>query len=172
MTLLPDLLHEYHRHKGLAEKAIAGLSDEQFFLRPDEQVNPVALIVKHLAGNLASRWRDFLTTDGDKPDRDRDSEFLLTDDDTREHLMARWEAGWQILFDTLEGMTENDLDRTVTIRGEPHTVCQALLRGLTHTAYHAGQILYLTRMLHPNSPWLTIAPGQSRGHPGEYLKKK
>jgi uncharacterized damage-inducible protein DinB len=167
---LADLRHEFRRHKGLAERAMAQLDDQDFFRRPGEQVNPVALIVKHLAGNMASRWTDLLTTDGEKPSRDRDGEFLLTDEDTRENLMAAWERGWGLLFDTLTGLTDADLPATVTIRGEAHSVRQALLRGMSHVAYHTGQVLYLVRLFRPNSAWLTIAPGQSRGVPGGYRR--
>src|SRR5215469_13292372 len=147
------------------------LDDEQFFRRPGEAVNPIALIVKHLAGNLTSRWSDFLTTDGDKPSRDRDGEFLLTEQDTRASLLVAWERGWQTLFDTLAGLQASDLEKTVTIRGEAHTVIQALLRGATHAAYHTGQILYVVRLLRPDAAWLTIPPGQSRSHQrGAYRK--
>src|SRR3954451_9829070 len=163
-----DLRHELRRHKGLAERAMAGLDEGDFFRRPGEQVNPVALIVKHLAGNMASRWTDFLTTDGEKPTRDRDGEFLLTDEDTRENLMAAWERGWGVLFDTLAGLTDADLPATVTIRGEAHSARQALLRGMSHVAYHTGQVLYLARLLRPDGAWLTVPPGQSRGVPGGY----
>lgn len=162
--LLADLTHEFRRHKDLADRAMAQLDDEQFFRRPGEAVNPVALIVKHLAGNLASRWSDFLTTDGNKPSRDRDREFLLTEQDTRANLLSAWERGWQTLYDTLAGLQMSDLEKTVTIRGEAHTVVQALLRGVTHAAYHTGQILYVARLLRPDAVWLTIAPGQSRSH--------
>jgi len=167
---LADLRHEFQRHKGLAERAMAQLDDQAFFHRPGEQVNPVALIVKHLAGNMASRWTDFLTTDGEKLTRDRDGEFLLTDEDTRENLMAAWERGWGLLFETLAGLTDTTLPATVTIRGEPHSARQALLRGMSHVAYHTGQVLYLVRLLRPDSTWLTIPPGQSRGVPGGYRR--
>ena len=132
---LQDLHHEFRRHKGLADRALAELDDAQFFHRPGPLVNPVALIVKHLGGNLVSRWSDFLTTDGEKPSRDRDGEFLLTEADTRVSLMACWERGWSVLFDTLAGLRDSDLERTVAIRGEPHTARQALLRGMSHVAY-------------------------------------
>jgi uncharacterized damage-inducible protein DinB len=168
--LIADLTHEFHRHKELADRAMADLPDEAFFHRPADQVNPVGLIVKHLAGNLSSRWSDFLTTDGDKPTRDRDSEFYLTPADTRQSLMARWEAGWATLFATLGQLTDADLGKSITIRGEPHKVQQALLRGATHAAYHIGQILYLARLLNPGGSWLTIPPGQSQKVGGAYLK--
>jgi uncharacterized damage-inducible protein DinB len=167
-AFLADLQHEFVRHKGLADRALAQLDDEEFFRRPGTVVNPVALIVKHLAGNMVSRWTDFLTTDGEKTSRDRDGEFLLAEQDTRPNLLAAWERGWEVLFATLAGLSDADLDRSVTIRGESQTVRQALLRGMSHVAYHTGQVLYLVRLWRPESPWLTIAPGQSRGFPGSY----
>ena len=170
-NLLLDLTHEFQRHKYLADVAMANLSDADFFRRPAEQVNPIALIVKHLAGSLVSRWSDFLTTDGDKPWRDRDAEFVIEAADTRSKLMTTWEAGWSALFKTLAELTVSDLAKTVTIRGEPHTVQQALLRGLNHAAYHIGQILYVARWLNPDGRWLTIAPGESRKHEPAYLKQ-
>jgi len=113
-----------------------------------------------------------LTSDGDKPARDRDSEFVLRAADTRANLMDAWDAAWQIVETTLASLSEADLARSVTIRGEPHTVLQALLRGVSHTAYHAGQVLYVARLEEPGAPWLTIAPGQSRQHgAGRYLEK-
>lgn len=168
--MLDDVTYEFQRHRRLAESAIAQLDDSQFFQRPNPVVNSVALIMKHVAGNLNSRWTDFLSSDGDKPSRDRDSEFVLTDEDTRQHLTALWQQGWSALLRTLGKLTESDLDRMVTIRGERHSVRQAVLRGLTHTVYHIGQILYLVRLLSPDGRWLTIAPGASRAHTENYLQ--
>ena len=168
--LLTDMRHEFRRRKDLADRAMVQLSDQEFFRRPAGHVNPVALIVKHVAGNLVSRWTDFLTTDGEKATRDRDGEFLLTERDTRADLLAAWERGWKTLFDTLDGMTDADLGKKVTIRGEVHTVRQALLRGVLHVAYHTGQVLFLVRLLRRESTWLTIAPGQSRDQPGIYRR--
>ena len=170
-SLLDDVLLELRRHKALADKALAGLGDEAFFRRPAKHVNPIALIVKHLAGNLVSRWTDFLTTDGDKRTRDRDSEFVLTAADTRANLMAAWDRGWQAILDTVQGLTPADLAREITIRGEKHTARQALLRGLNHAVYHIGQILYLARLFAPDNPWLTIAPGQSKQPQAGYLQQ-
>jgi hypothetical protein len=167
-SLLEDVTHEFRRHKAMADKALSGLDDDAFFKRPGKAVNPVALIVKHLAGNLASRWKDFLTTDGEKPTRNRDAEFLLSDQDTRAHLMAGWEKGWWILLETMSQLTAADLEKTIAIRGESLTVTQALVRGSCHAAYHVGQILYVARMLNPGGEWLTIAPGKSKGVPGAY----
>jgi uncharacterized damage-inducible protein DinB len=168
--ILADLRHEFERHKRLADRAIAQLDDREFFDRPGPLVNPVALIVKHLAGNLSSRWTDFLTTDGEKATRDRDREFVLGEQDTRANLCAAWEQGWRTLFETLASLQETDLTKSVSIRGESHTAQQALLRGMTHVAYHTGQMLYLVRLLRPESPWLSIPPGQSSRVGGNYRK--
>ena len=171
-NFIADAAHEFRRHKHLVDRGSNSLSDEQFFRRPGPQVNSIALIVKHLAGNLLSRWTEFLTSDGEKPTRNRDSEFALTPDDTRESLLAAWELGWSALFSTLAALTDADLDRTVTIRGEPHRVQQALLRGLDHIAYHTGQILYVARLVSPGGEWLTIAPGKSAEHLPGYLQQR
>lgn len=169
-TLLVDVEREFQRHKDLADRTMARIADDLFFQSLGQRANAVAHIVKHLAGNLISRWTDFLTTDGDKPGRNRDGEFVLAAEDTRSVLMDRWELGWRTLFRALASLSDADLSRTVTIRGEPHTVHQALLRGMTHAAYHVGQILYIVRCLAPDSPWLTIAPGESGSHQPEYLR--
>jgi hypothetical protein len=167
---LADIRHEFARHKKLAEGALAEIDDEVFFRRPGELVNPVAIIVKHVGGNLLSRWTDLLTSDGEKPSRNRDSEFVIGADDTRGALMQRWETGWSTVLATIDSLTEGDLDKGVTIRGEPHTVRQAMVRSLTHTAYHVGQITYLSRLWNPAGKWLTIAPGQSDAHKPGYRK--
>jgi uncharacterized damage-inducible protein DinB len=167
-NLIADCQLEFRRYRQLADRALAETSDGAFFHKPGEAVNPIALIVKHLAGNLKSRWSDFLTTDGDKPSRNRDDEFALKPDDTQAALLDRWSAGWQILEQTLQSLTPEDLAKTVTIRGEPHTVQQALVRSMNHTSYHVGQILYLVRLAKPNAAWQTIAPGQSKSHRPSY----
>lgn len=172
MSAIKAFAHEFDRNRRLIEKAIAELDDETFFQPPGENVNSIALIVKHLAGNLRSRWSELLTSDGDKPWRDRDREFVLADDDSRASLMAAWDEAWGTVETTLAGLADADLERQITIRGEPHTVLQALIRGTSHAAYHAGQVLYIARMLNPGGTWLTIAPGKSREHgPGRYLKR-
>ncbi|HLN29639.1 MAG TPA: DUF1572 family protein [Gemmataceae bacterium] len=172
---LDDVVFSFRKQKELAEKAFHQIdSDEDFFRKPAEHSNSIALIIKHLAGNLASRWTDFLTTDGEKLTRDRDSEFVIGPEDSRANLLAAWEAGWAALFRTLQGLNEGDLNRSVTIRGEPHSVLQAINRALTHASYHAGQITYLSRMLKTEGwNWITIPPGQSgkfKAARGEYLK--
>jgi uncharacterized damage-inducible protein DinB len=160
---------EFQRTKAQAERAWTALDDEAFFHRPSAECNPVALIVKHMGGNLKSRWTDFLSSDGEKASRDRDGEFLLEQADTRESIQGAWNQGWETLFATLETLSDADLSRTVTIRGEALEVHQALLRSLAHAAYHNGQILYLARLIRPERSWLTIAPGESRQHRGAYL---
>lgn len=170
MQAVAAFAHEFDRYRQFIERAIDGLSDEAFFRQPESQVNSIALIVKHLAGNLTSRWTDFLTSDGEKPSRDRDLEFVIVPGDSRASLMGQWRSAWDIVRLALGPLRDDDLDRTVTIRGEPHSVLQALLRSVNHLAYHAGQIAYLARLFRPDAPWITIAPGTSRQHRvGSYL---
>jgi Protein of unknown function (DUF1572) len=170
--MLDDIKTEFGRYQKMAETTLPELDDAAFFERPGEAVNPIALIVKHVGGNLRSRWTDFLTTDGEKPDRNRDGEFLIHDGDTRDRLMEIWHAGWNALWSTLNGLSDADFDRITTIRGEKLTVRQAALRSATHTAYHVGQILYVARLLRPDREWLTIAPGKSQSWKGQYLPPK
>jgi hypothetical protein len=171
---LEDIQFSFRKQKELAEKAFQQVADQAFFHKPGEHSNSIALILKHVAGNLASRWTDFLTSDGDKPWRDRDAEFLLGPDDTRPALLAAWERGWATLFETLGNLQEADLLKKVTIRREEHTAFQAIHRSLTHTAYHVGQIVYLSRLLTKEGwQWITIPPGQSgqaKDRGGRYLK--
>src|SRR5258707_14240678 len=131
-----DYLDEVRRsflgYKRLADGGLIQFSDPDFFKAPDTESNCVAQIVKHLAGNLRSRWLDFLTTDGEKPDRNRDQEFVLTEADTRPDPMRRWEESFKIVFDTIAALTPEDFSVTVYIRGEPHTVLQAMNRSLMH----------------------------------------
>src|SRR5262245_26995625 len=129
---LDETFRAFRGYKRMADGALAQLNDQDFFYVPDPESNSVALVVKHIAGNLRSRWTDFLTTDGEKPDRDRDQEFLLTGADTRQGLMQRWEQSWETTFRSLKSLTPEDVARTVTIRGEPHTVLQAVNRSLAH----------------------------------------
>src|SRR5271169_3605487 len=125
-------------HKRLADGAIAQLSDEQFFAVLDPESNSVATIVKHLAGNMRSRFTDFLTSDGEKPDRNRDREFVMHADAKREEVLKSWEQTWQLVFETINSLHADDLEGTVTIRGEPHSVLQAINRQVMHYAYHVG----------------------------------
>ena len=155
-----DALSSFRNYKKMAERAIEQVSDEEFFALIDSEANSIALIVKHIAGNLHSRWTDFLTTDGEKEFRKRDTEFELIDD-TRESLMQFWESGWQVLFDSIEPLTVEDFSRTVTIRGEPHTVVEAVNRQLTHYAYHVGQIVLLAKHF-KSANWKTLSVPKNR----------
>ena len=142
---LDEIFRSLRGHKRLADQAIAQLSDEQFFAEPSSDSNSVAIMVKHMAGNLRSRFTDFLTADGEKPDRDRDQEFIMHDGDTREEMLRAWERHWQLLFDSVQSLQPDDLDRTVTIRDQPHSVLRALQRAAAHLAYHTGQIVFLAK---------------------------
>ncbi len=148
--------------KRLAEGAMAQLSDDQFFAMPSEESNSVAIIVKHMTGNMRSRFTDFLTSDGEKPDRNRDQEFITRDAETRADLMRSWEVGWKLVLDTAKSLRPDDLTRTVTIRAEPHSVLQAINRQVTHYAYHAGQIAFLAKHW-KGADWqtLSVPKGQS-----------
>ena len=141
---LADSIDLFRYYKSLAERGMEQCPEEGLFAALDAESNSIAIIVKHMAGNMRSRWTDFLTSDGEKPDRNRDSEFEDAPK-TRAELMALWERGWKILFDALEGMSETDLTRTITIRTEPHSVTQAINRQIAHYSYHIGQIVFLSR---------------------------
>ena len=155
-----DAAQSFRNYKKLAERAIEQLSDDEFFAQIDAESNSVAVIVKHIAGNLHSRWRDFLTSDGEKPDRHRDAEFEMISD-TRESLMNLWQSGWQTLFSNIEPLTEEDFARTVFIRGEPHTVVEAINRQLTHYSYHIGQVVFLAKHLR-SSEWKNLSVPRNR----------
>ena len=139
------------------------MEDEAFFTPLDPEGNSVALIVKHLAGNMRSRWRDFLTTDGEKPDRERDREFVAEPGDTRDGLRAAWNEGWELALGAVGALGPDDLERIVRIRGEPHTALEAINRQLTHYAYHVGQIVLLAKhFAGPAWSSLSIPKGASR----------
>ena len=159
-----DTLEAFRNYKKLAERAIEQVSDEEFFAAIDAEANSIAVIVKHIGGNLRSRWTDFLTTDGEKADRFRDSEFVA-ESDTRETLDALWETGWNALFGTLESLEIADLGCTVKIRGEDFSVVKAINRSITHTAYHVGQITFLAKHFRA-SDWKTLSV--PRGQSGEF----
>jgi hypothetical protein len=153
---LEDNLVQLRKLKTQADKAMAQIDESQFFAMLDPDANSIALIVKHMAGNMRSRWTDFLTTDGEKPDRARDSEFELGASDTRDAILARWEEGWALLFAAISSLQPGDLERTVTIRDEPHTVVQAIHRQVSHYASHVGQIVLLAK--HFAGPgWKTLS---------------
>jgi hypothetical protein len=142
--------------KRLADAAMAQLKDEELFVGLDPESNSVALMVKHLAGNMRSRFTEFLTTDGEKPNRFRDQEFELSPSTTWADVMGWWEAGWAQVFHTLDSLNPEDVMRTVTIRGEPHTVLQAINRQIAHYASHTGQIIFLAKHLR-SSEWKTLS---------------
>jgi hypothetical protein len=145
-SYLQDSIGLFHYYKKLGDRAMAQCPDEALFITLDAESNSIAIIVKHLAGNMRSRWLNFLTTDGEKPDRNRDTEFE-TPASTRAELIEQWERGWKYVFDALEPLTEADLTLTVTIRTEPHSVMQAINRQVAHYAHHVGQILFLAKHL-------------------------
>lgn len=159
-TYKQDALDSFRNYKKLADRAIGQVSDEEFFAAIDPESNSIAVIVKHIAGNLHSRWKDFLTTDGEKPDRNRDTEFEMIGD-TRASLMEFWELGWRTLFDAIEPLTEEDFSKTIPIRGEPHAVVEAINRQLTHYSYHIGQVVFLAKHLR-SSDWKTLSVPRNR----------
>jgi hypothetical protein len=155
-------LDEFRRMKKLAERAIGQLTDEQLFVMSGAEDNSIAVIMKHMAGNMRSRWKNFLTTDGEKPDRKRDNEFIITTEDTATAIRKSWDEGWNILFDALSPLQPGDLQRTVTIRGESLPVLVAISRQVSHYAYHVGQIVFLAKHI-VGTGWksLSIPKGQS-----------
>lgn len=157
-----EALRSLRGHKRLAEGAMAQVPDEEFFGQLDPEANSIATLVKHMAGNMRSRFTDFLTSDGEKPDRYRDREFLLDADTSRAEVMRRWEAGWACVFSAIEPLRPEDLSRTVTIRGDPHSVLMAIHRQVTHYAYHVGQIVLLAKHMR-GAEWksLSIPRGKS-----------
>jgi hypothetical protein len=160
-SYLRDALDIFRQYKRLAERGIEQVTDEQLFAVLDGEMNSIAVMVKHLAGNMRSRWTDFLISDGEKLDRKRDTEFE-NPPSTRTELMTLWEEGWNRVFTALEPLSEMDLVRTVAIRGEPHSVMQAINRQIAHYAYHCGQIVFLAKHLqHKEWKSLTVPRGKS-----------
>ncbi len=153
---LIDIKRQFHNLKELAEKAVNQISDKDFFRFIGPESNSIAIIMRHMAGTMGSRWRDFLTSDGEKPDRNRDTEFETSENDTKEAVMDEWKNGWQILFDAVEPLKPKDLEKTILIRSEPHTVIEAINRQLTHYAYHVGQIVFLARH-YTGSNWQSLS---------------
>jgi Protein of unknown function (DUF1572) len=164
---LEEARRQMRGHKRMGEGAMAQLQDEQFFVTLDPESNSVAILVKHLAGNMRSRFTDFLTTDGEKPDRFRDHEFELTAATARADVMRWWEDGWACVFGAIELLKPEDVMRTVTIRGEPHTVLQAINRQIAHYAQHIGQIVFLAKHLR-STGWKTLSI--PRGKSEEFKK--
>jgi hypothetical protein len=160
---IDDCVLQLRKLKAQADKAMAQVDDAQFFALLDADANSIALIVKHVAGNMRSRWTDFLTSDGEKPDRHRDDEFEREAADTRDAVLERWEAGWEVLFNTMMSLGPGDLGKTVAIRNEPHSVVQAINRQVSHYSAHVGQIVLLAKhFAGPN--WKTLSiPKRDKG---------
>ncbi len=143
-SYLEDSIALFHQCKKITEGAIEQISDDQLFATLDDEMNSIAMVIKHMTGNMRSRWTDFLTSDGEKPDRNRDTEFEQPPG-SRQELMRVWQEGWQLVFNALEPLTDADLSRGVTIRGEAHSVMQAINRQISHYSYHCGQIVLLAK---------------------------
>ena len=171
-TVVSSIEAEYRRYKRLGDESIRQLDAEALVRQPPGDGNSVAAIAWHISGNLRSRFTDFLTTDGEKPWRDRESEFALRSV-TPEEVRSKWEEGWNVLFQSLAALSDADLSRTVTIRGQELSVLDALQRSVTHTSYHVGQIVFLARSLRGKRwEWLTIPPGQSDAYNREPRREK
>jgi len=166
-SYLKDSIDVFRYYKKLGERAMAQCPDEALFTTLNAESNSIAIIVKHMAGNMRSRWTDFLTTDGEKPDRHRDTEFEAPPK-TRTELMEMWERGWKHVFDALELLSDADLARTITIRTEPHSVMQAINRQVAHYSYHVGQIVYLARHF-AGDKWQTLSVPKRKS--AEFNKK-
>ena len=167
-AFLDEARRSFRGYKRLADGALAQVDDRGFFHVPDPESNSIAILVKHISGNLRSRWTDFLTTDGEKPDRNRDTEFEIYEQDAK-RLTDYWQRAYSVLFATMDSLTEDDLLKTVTIRQEPHTVIQAIQRQIAHYGYHIGQIVGLAKQI-KGSDWKTLSI--PRGKSEEYLHGK
>jgi len=169
---LTDALQTFRDYKKLAERAFAQISDEDFFRALDEESNSIAVNMKHMAGNMFSRWTDFLTTDGEKPERDRDIEFVMLPGTTKDEMISYWDQGWTCVFDAVEPLQPEDLMRTIRIRGQDHTVMQAINRQIAHYAYHVGQIVYLAKHF-KSSDWQSLSvPRNKSADFNAYLEQK
>jgi len=166
-SYLEDSVALFHFYKKMAERAMEQVTDEQLFATLDEEMNSIAIIVKHMTGNMRSRWTDFLTSDGEKPDRNRDTEFV-DPPATRGELLRRWNHGWDSIFHALDPLTDSDLERKVTIRGEPHSVMQAINRQIAHYAYHCGQIVFLAKHFKA-SEWKSLSVPRNKS--GEFNRR-
>jgi Protein of unknown function (DUF1572) len=158
---LEDAISMFRTYKKLAEKALDQLDDEHYFVTLDEESNSIAVIMKHIAGNQFSRWTDFLTSDGEKPNRNRDMEFVLEGETSKESLRDYWERGWACLFAAIEPLQPADFEKKVLIRGEAHSIVQAINRQLTHYAYHVGQIVFLAKHFR-SSAWQSLSIPRNR----------
>ncbi|GAB3552124.1 DinB family protein [Spirosoma fluminis] len=157
---LKSVISQFEYYKWLGEKTLDQLPDDAFFWQYNEQSNSVAILIKHLWGNMLSRWTDFLTTDGEKEWRDRDEEFT-PDSQSKDELRQKWDEGWRVLLETLQSLREEDLTKTIYIRNQGHTVVEAINRQLAHYSYHIGQLVFLGKMLAKNWTSLSIPRGES-----------
>ena len=157
---LADALSSFRAYKKLADKAIAQTRGDELFVKLDDEGNSIAIVMKHIAGNMLSRWTDFLNSDGEKPDRNRDMEFVI-EERGREDVIAYWERGWKCVFDAIEPLTSADFSRTVTIRGQEHSIVQAINRQLMHYAYHIGQIVFLAKHFR-STEWQSLSIPRNR----------
>src|SRR5438309_254987 len=169
---LDDALRRFRDYKKLAERAFAQISDEEFFRTLDEESNSIAVNMKHMAGNMISRWTDFLTTDGEKPERNRDIEFVMLPGTSKDDILAYWEKGWKCVFEAVGPLQPEDLMRTIKIRGQDHTVIQAINRQLAHYAYHVGQIVFLAKHFKA-SDWQSLSVPKNKSEEfNKYLEEK
>ena len=158
---LKDAIGSFKAYKKLADKAIEQVSDHELFVTLDEEANSIAVVMKHMAGNMLSRWTNFLTSDGEKPDRNRDMEFVIEEGTTKQSVLDYWERGWQSVFAAVEPLQPHDFEKTVNIRGEAHTIVQAINRQMTHYAYHVGQIVFLAKHFR-SSEWKSLSVPRNR----------
>lgn len=168
LRFLKSMDRQFRYYKSLGEKAMAQLEEQQLFIQPNADTNSIAMVVKHMHGNMLSRWTDFLTTDGEKPWRQRDAEFE-NDLQTREAVMQKWEEGWDCLFNALGSITDNDLGMIIYIRNEGHTVLEAINRQLAHYSYHVGQIVYAAK-LYKKGEWDSLSIPRNKS--ADYNQKK
>ncbi len=169
---LEDSIKSLRAYKKLAEKALDQLSEDEFFITLDEEANSIAAVMKHMAGNMLSRWTDFLTTDGEKPERNRDMEFVIEPKTGKPDILEYWDKGWKAAFAALEPLRAEDLDKKVLIRGEEHTVMQAINRQLMHYSYHIGQIVFLAKHFR-SSEWKSLSIPRNRSAEfNSYLEKQ
>jgi hypothetical protein len=166
-SYLEDSIALFHYYKKMTEGAIAQVTDDQLFATLDEEMNSIAIIIKHMTGNMRSRWTDFLTSDGEKPNRDRDTE-LEEPASSRQALMTTWEEGWNLVFAALDPLTDEDMGRTITIRGEAHSVMQAINRQIAHYSYHCGQIVLLAKHF-KGREWKSLSVPRKKS--GEFNQK-
>jgi hypothetical protein len=171
--VLKSCVFELRKMKGRADRALDQVAPQDLFRKLDPESNNLAEIMKHVGGNLRARWTDFLTSDGEKPGRNRDDEFHTGEADTVESLRQTWDDGWNRMFDSLQALKPHDMDRTVTIRGEVHSVVEAIHRTMTHSANHIGQIIYLAKhFAGPRWKTLTVPRGQSEQFTAEMGHQK